>query len=231
MKITKHLHNQVRGNDKMKTLISITVFFIILGVSISDAQFIRAYGIKAGYVKAEQRYNYIPRFSFLAGDSHPIWGFDAGAFVELFDFPNFSLLTEVNYIQKGRTITVWATAVDKNSSQGYIDLGQREEKQRFDYISIPVLAKLRIDGPTLTPFITAGPSFEYLISFPSSDMYDKFKKSEFAFVFSAGVELSLGVTPKLSVECRYSLPLTNSYKNENVTIDNRILEFLLGVAF
>jgi hypothetical protein len=117
------------------------------------------------------------------------------------------------------------------SPLGYADLGNEDIKYRFNYISVPILAKLRIDGPTLTPFVAAGPSFEYLTSFPSSDVYNKFNKTEFDLIFSAGVELPLGLTPKLSVECRYCLGLTNTYKNENVTVDNRILQFLFGVAF
>ncbi len=212
----------------MKVFVALMVFFIVHGISISDAQqLIRAYGLQAGYVKAEQRWDYTQQSGLNASGIGPIWGFDAGAFAEFFHFPNFSLLTEVNYTQKGRTLTVMGTEI-ANNPQGYIDVGPQEIKQRFEYISIPVLAKLRIDVPTLAPFIAAGPSFEYLISSPYSDV---FNKAEFGLMFSAGVEFFLGVTPKLLAECRYSLSLTNTYKNEFVTVDNRVLEFLLGVAF
>jgi hypothetical protein len=214
----------------MKTIVWLTLFSVLLTISTSDAQLVRNYGLKAGYVKAEQRWNYTQQSGVHASGINPIWGLDAGAFVEFFGFPFFSLSSEVHFIQKGRTLTVIHMETADNP-QGYIDLGMEDVKERFEYISIPILAKLRLDGPTITPFIAAGPSFEYLLSFPSSVVYDKFNKTEFAFMFSAGVELSLGLTSKLMAECRYSLGLTNMYKNEFVAVDNRVLVFLVGVAF
>lgn len=214
----------------MKTYIAIMIFLMSLCISTSNAQSIRAYGIKVGYVKAEQRWNYTPQSGLDGSWIKPIWGLAAGAFVEFFNDPNFSLLTEVHYLQKGRSLSV-VTTERADNGLGFIEAGQQEVKQRFEYISIPVLARLCIDGQTLVPFVAAGPSFEYLTSYPASPTYDRFNKTELALVFSAGVELSVGITPKLLAECRYNLGLTNTYKNEFVAVDNRVLEFLLGVAF
>lgn len=214
----------------MKTLVPAILFFMVLDTSTSDAQILRTFGLNVGYVKAEQRWNYSPQTGLDASWISPIWGLDAGVFAEFFDFPNFSLVAAIHYIQKGRTLTLDAVA-PANNEQGYIVLGEQEIKQRFEYISIPVLAKLRVDRTTLSPFLSVGPSIEYLISFPPSDVYSKFNKTEFALTFGAGFELSLGLVPKLLAECRYSLSLTDTYKNDFVTIDNRVLEFLLGVAF
>jgi hypothetical protein len=214
----------------MKIKITFFVFFLILGISISDAQFIHTYGLKAGYVKAEMRSTYAPQTGLDASWISPIEGFDAGVFVECFDLPCFSLLAEAHYIQKGRTWTLKASAL-ANNEHGYIDLGLQETKERVSYISFPVLAKLRIEGSTVTPFLTAGSSFEYAISFPASNFFTSFNKAEVDFICSAGLEISFGAAAKVSIECRYSQSLTNAYKNEFVTVDNQALEILLGLHF
>ncbi len=205
-------------------------FFTVINTSSSNAQLIRTYGFKAGFIKAEQQWDYSPQSGIHASGIGLIWGFDGGAFIELFNFQNFSLLTELHYIQKGRTVTVIATAAADNP-QGYIDLGPEEIKQRFEYISIPVLAKLRIENDMVTPYIALGPRLEYLVAHPPSPVYDKFNKIELAVTGAAGVELYFGFTPKFLFEVNYSLDLTNSYKNENVTVNNRSISFLFGAEF
>lgn len=214
----------------MKTFFSLIVLIVILNISPVDAQLLRAYSLKIGCDKAELRTDYS---SQIGGNSYKetIWGLDAGAFVEFFNYPNFSLLTEIYYIQKGRTIIIQGTMIDRNNPNGYIDVGPEEIKERFEYISIPILAKFRVNRKTITPYVAGGPSIEYLINFPGSDVYKKFNKVELAVKAVFGIELSFYSMPTFLLECRYNYSITDTYKNEFVTYRSRALELLLGVAF
>ena len=214
----------------MKALIVLIAFCVILNTSTSQARLLRAYGLKAGFIKAEQRWHYSPQSGIDASGISPVWGFDAGGFVEFFNFPNFSLLTELRYVQRGRTVTVNVVRV-ADTPQGYIDLGLQEIKQRFEYISIPVLVKIHFDNEKVTPYVTLGTRFEYLISYPPSPVYDRLDKFELAAFVAAGMEVNFGFTPKLLFEFNYSQSITNSFKNEFVTVNNRSLSFLLGLEF
>jgi len=211
-------------------LILLMAFYVILNTSIAQAQILRAYGLKAGFILAEQRWHYSPQSGIDASGIGPVWGFDTGGFVEFFNFPNFSLLTELRYLQRGRTVTVNGVKV-ADTPQGYIDLGQQEIQQRFEYISIPVLVKIRFGNERVTPYVALGPRLEYLISYPSSSVYDQFNKFELAASVAAGTAINFGIKPRLLCEFHYSQSINNSFKNEFVTVNNRSLSFLIGLEF
>jgi hypothetical protein len=214
----------------MKIKLIFIVLSIVLLNSILQAQLLKSYGLKVGFNNAEQNWSYSSQSGFDDTGIGPLWGFNFGVFVEPFSYQNFSLITEISYIQKGRTLT-FNKIIRSADGQSYIDVGKNETKHRFDYLSIPILAKIKINGKVLTPFVTLGPSLEYLISYPSSDTYDNFNKTEIALKFSGGLEFSFGVGPIFLTEIRYCRSLTNAFKNEILTVDNRVLEFLFGIKF
>jgi hypothetical protein len=214
----------------MKRMRVLSSCIVILIVSSAPAQVFRAYGLKIGAVQAEQRWDYSPQSGVSASGIDPIWGLDAGVSVEFFRFPNFSVLTELHYVQRGRTVTAVATA-PANNPQGYVDLGPVEVSHRLIYFGIPLLAKLRIEGEKVTPYVAFGPRVEYLASYPSLPVYDHFRKTEFSANVVAGFELSLGFIPTLMAEIAYTVSLTNAFRNELVTVKNRSLSYLVGIAF
>jgi hypothetical protein len=213
----------------MRTSVAVLTLFTVITVFSTDAQVLRSYGLKVGCAKAEQQWNYSLQPGLGSGIG-PIWGFNAGVFIEFFNHRYLSVLAELNYIQKGRTISFIATA-PSNDPRGYSDLGLIELKQIFEYISIPVLVKFRVDGTTFTPYIAGGPSLEYLISYPAidADVYKKFNKIEFALKAVVGLELYFSKRIFL-LECRYNYSVTDTYKNEFVTVKSRAMEILFGVA-
>lgn len=214
----------------MKNILVIITLILTLTVTIAQAQFLRAYGIKAGVVRAEQKWDYSPQTGLDASGINPIWGVDAGVFAEFFDCKNFSLLTELHYVQKGSTYTITGTEPADNA-QGYIETGKEDIKERCNYLSIPVMAKLRLETGKITPYIAVGPRLEFLISHPSSAVFDQLKKAEVAATASAGLEVDAGFTPHLLCEVSYTLGLTDSFKNDYLTVKNRSLSLLIGVQF
>jgi hypothetical protein len=214
----------------MKKLFSITALTLLIAASSANGQVLFGFGLKGGAVRAEQSWEYTP--SWLAENSYKssIWGFDIGAYTGLVSISDFTLQVEIHYTQKGKTTTVIETILADNP-QGYIDLGPREIKSRFHYLSMPVLIKFSPDLWVVRPFIAAGPSLEYLVSHPQSPTYDQFNRAEIAGTISVGAELSLGFIHALSGEVRYTQELTNSFQNESVTVKTSTLAFLLGVSF
>jgi hypothetical protein len=213
----------------MKAFLARIVFFVILGISISNAQLIRTFGFNVGYAHAKQNWNYSAQLESDPHNTGTISGISGGAFVEFLDIPYFSLLTKVQYIQKGRTISVMGTMVSSTNPNGYIETGMMDIKYRLNYISVPILAKLRIETLMCVPYLAIGPRLEYLVSYPSSVVYDDFKKMEVTGTVAIGVELSLGFFPRLLLEANYNTSLMNSYNKGSLIVSDNSMEILCGV--
>jgi opacity protein-like surface antigen len=210
-------------------LLTIASFFAVVLTPSANSQHLLPFGLKLGPVSAQQNWDYTPESGISNASISSIWGIDVGLTTELLDAQFFILQIELHYVQKGRTITITET-VPANNPQGYIDIGQSDIKQRFNYLSIPLLAKLSIPFGAARPFICVGPSFEYLISYPSSPVYDQFRKTEIGATVSAGADFSTSFGFTISPEIRYARGLTQSFKNGNVTVTTQALAFLLGIS-
>lgn len=219
----------------MKPIAAIILLVSVLNASSASAQLLHAYGFKIGPTAAEQRFQYSSNYPYYLPDPNlptkRLWGLEAGIFVEFLNLPYFTVVSELNYSQKGRIVTVDAVAIDHNSPSGYVDLGPQDQTLRFHYVSFPILAKFRFQTRTITPFVTFGPRFEYLVSHPSSPVYDRFNKWEIAASLSGGIEADLGNVLEILLEIVYCPSLTNAYTNEFVTVNNRVIGFLVGVSF
>jgi len=149
-------------------------------------------------------------------------GFCAGIFLELVDVPFFSILTEVQYTQKG-------SKRETGSYLGDMSLG---------YITIPVLAKLTMKGNSFNPYLFAGPRIDILVSDDYTDIESKtpgeigIPKFE-SSVFGADVGLGLETTAlnplKLLFEFRYNFDFTNSLEAPFKS-KSRSFGFLIGVG-
>jgi hypothetical protein len=121
------------------------------------------------------------------------------------------------------------TMVSSTNPNGYIETGMMDIKYRLNYISVPILAKLRIETPMFVPYLAIGPRLEYLVSYPSSVVYDDFKKMEVTGTVAIGVELSLGFFPRLLLEANYNTSLMNSYNKGSLIVSDNSMEILCGV--
>lgn len=212
----------------MKRIQIIISILLIILVESNYTQIIKSYGLKLGASNSEQVWNSSIGLDYSYISS--IWGYDFSGYVEFLDIPYVSIISEIHYIQKGRTITINGTIVDPNSPYGYRDIGLQKTKQIFNYLSIPILAKFRYENSFIIPYLTIGPSFDFLISYPESELYNKFNKSELGIKVSAGINIPYKLLSILIMELGYNQSITNTYKNENVTIHNRGYSFSIGVT-
>jgi opacity protein-like surface antigen len=212
---------------KMKKIILIAAIGLLY--YSSEAQLIRGYGIKAGTVGAGQDWTYA---GFLSGsmDTKTRWGIDAGGYVEWLDIPFVSFLTECHYIQKGFKISIPVTTLAFPEGTG-------EYQERFpqmNYVSIPIMAKVRMSMPLFTPYIIGGIHYDILLS-TSGDGFDEVIKNtknyDTGVTIGAGVESN--VLPKITVglEFRYSPSVMDIYSTDNLKVRNHSVEVLGYVGF
>ena len=132
----------------------------------------------------------------------------------------FYIQPEVSLVAKGVDFELVERSVDYGfgniiKQSGYIDY-------LVNYYEIPINLLAKFDVAGFTPFLFAGPSFNFFsaaketyIGFygdPEGEAADKFKKFDFAINFGGGIELPLSNSIGLFVNARYSLGLTNIYE-------------------
>ncbi len=112
----------------------------------------------------------------------------------------------------------------------------------FDYIHIPVLAKVKLasDGE-VKPIIFAGPAFGYLVRarqkyyengtlMDDEDVMEFLKKPNISAVFGGGVEIILEKL-LLILEVRYDLGLVNVLDDPDDSVNTNALMIMAGLGF
>jgi hypothetical protein len=206
----------------MRNRTVITVLGIVFSLTLTHAQLIRGYGFKIGAVAANQTW-YHTNVPDLATDSR--WGFTASGFVEVLDVPIFSIIAEAQYTQKGMQFSPQATV--------FYGLPQPDTfRPRVDYLSVPLLAKVRISSPVFEPYFIAGPRLDFLLS-RNSDGFDPAIDSfvNFEYGGTAGLGVEIGTLPPIHIlaEFRYNASMKDAFNNGSFKITNRSFDFMLGV--
>lgn len=209
----------------MRTILLILACGFIYSTSIS--QHIRSYGIKAGYASASQNWDYGNLGVHLPLEHRP--AVSVGAYVEWLDLPVVSLSTEIFYCRKGMKMSIPITTETQPDGTG--------EYYYFtpynDYLSIPVLAKARLSGTVISPYIIAGPRADFLLStsdYGSGFLSNDFKSVNFGMTLGAGTEFNVGGPAMFGVEFRYNPNLTATYSNRGLTVKNNTFELLAFVG-
>ena len=202
--------------------IFICIFLITLFSQSSESQTIKAYGLKIGAVSATQSFNYTTNFSLSTANR---WGIDVGGSVELLPTRYFSLLTEIHFIQKGFSFSSELSTPTHPEGTGIFVI----IKPRLDYLSIPILAKIRFENDGITPYLIAGPRFDFLLG--EYDTPVKYTSSDFGATFGGGFEWSAISVPIIIVEGRFSPSFTYVFQNQNVAVKNNSFEILIGAMF
>ena len=215
----------------MKKIFIATIILLVIGFYESDSQLIRSYGVKIGITSAGQDWNYS---SFLSGittiyDKYRT-GLDVGGYVEWFTIPVFSVLTEVHYIQKGCKDEFPVPAIE-----GPVGSGETVTfSPRIDYLSFPLLAKIRFDTPILTIYGVAGYRLDFLIAKKvdvSGAVFDDLKSTDYGPTIGCGINVPIVFGYCLGGEFRYSFSSQNIFSNQVLTVKNKSMEFLLTVGF
>ena len=211
----------------MKTKISLILVFVICSSIQAEAQLVRSVGVKIGAAVAGQEWHYtMPDIHF--ADQYR-WGYSFGGYIEWLNISTFSLLTEVHYIQKG-----FKQEFDKTDVVGN-DIGSFYMLPQIDYLSIPILVKIRYEMSSFSPYLFIGPRYDYRLRTKPDGFglgLEKLKNSDFGITVGGGFEFSNISSLKIGTEFRYSPGLQDIYSNQNgLRIQNRSVEMLLTIGY
>lgn len=172
----------------MKKLL-LPIFCIFLIASSIQAQFLKNIGFKVGGTVSQHKNEYnlgsSPQFPA------PRIGLNAGIFGEFFQHPVFSLVGEINYIQRGARQEVFLTDIAHPDGTGE----KMELEIDNDLLSISILAKARLESPICSPYIYIGPKadFELKRSVVSKAVFneDLYSTTRFGYKIGVGTEAVL----------------------------------------
>ena len=214
----------------MKYMTFITVAIFTLISSRADSQLIRSYGAKIGITEASQDWKYTGTFSGLNIFDKSRTGLDIGGYVEWFNLAVFSIITEAHYIQKGCKDEFEVTTVEMPDGTGETKLFT----PRIDYMSFPVLAKIRFDTPILALYGIGGYRIDILVgknSYASGAVFDDLKSTDQGPTIGFGIDVPITSRNYIGGEFRYSFSSQEIFSNQNVTVKNKSMEFLFTVGF
>lgn len=212
------------------------VLLLILLPEFLLAQSIKNNGIKLGYTSSgiygtfsENTYNLTSRRNC----------YHAALFIEYCNYSFFSLVSQIEYAQKG---FIEKQAETDETGQFIQDV---KANTRLDYVSIPLFVKIKYSKIKLNPYVIFGPRFDYLVNRRNGIF--KFSKIDFNSQFADylninksvfGSSIGMGFNlPKISLfesflELRYNHDFTDSFFiNEENTVRNNSFDLWLGISF
>ena len=209
----------------MKVFVKSLLILAFVVSSTAYTQLLRGFGIKGGATMANQTWEYVSIPDLTTNER---WGITGSAFVELLNLPYLSLLVETQYTQKGMTFSATVATAQNPDGTGQIIT----KRPRIDYLSIPILAKMRLTTPVVTPYLIAGPRCDFLLTRHGEGfqaVIDDFKSSELGATFGAGAELEVALLFEVLIEFRYNANFEDAYKTSFLRVRNHTLDFMLGV--
>lgn len=207
------------------------VVALIIFISSSQAQIIRGYGLKVGATISNQEWEY-SKESGLSGSSFDTdnrFGFNIGIFSEFLNIPFVSIVTELNYIQKGMKKELPVTTVTQPDGTGEFVTWDT----RVDYINISAFGKLRFNVGLFSPYILLGPKIDFEIkktnSLGSVNVVEEgFNKNRFGFKVGIGTEINL-LSFTLLAEILYDADFNELYENKNLKVNSNSFNFRVGI--
>lgn len=203
------------------------LFFVISSISFS--QNISGYGVKVGLTSSKFRWDYTTQsgFSSLSFESDRKPGINIGLFAEFFDFPYFSLSTELNYISKGFQKELIATSSECPCTGNKILW-----KVSLNYINFSLLAKPKIAIDIFTPYILLGPRVDIEVGKSAEndnpENYKEYLKERLGLKLGFGTEVKLFGVNLLS-EFIWNIDFKNIYSNEYVGVKTNSYDIRIGI--
>ena len=198
------------------------IIIFLLIINVIQAQTINSYGLKVGVVGAKQEWNYT-NFSTMLFDETKL-GMILGGYIEWFDIKTLSIITELNYIQKGAT----QKTVSMDASGNF--LGEVKSSLNLDYLSIPILLKLRTELSKTTFFGIFGTSIDLLVNksqeYLGSSILNEINTKEFSFTYGIGFMRNFNKYD-IGLEFRNSRALDSAYSTDLLKIDNSTIDISL----
>lgn len=200
------------------------VLFLALMIitGFNYAQLIRGYGIKVGTTISKQDWEFggsLPNKDFQKT------GFNAGVFAEFLNVPFVSIVTELNYVQKGLKSDLPVTTATNPDGTG------EKLEGSINYFNITALGKLRYNLGILNPYIAAGPKMDFELNRNSTlkDMQD-IKKNRFGVKVGLGTEIVLP-SFNLLAEFIYDTDFSELTDTQGLKIKTRSYDLRIGISF
>jgi len=212
-----------------------TLFLLFLTLATfsypTNAQLLKGYGVKLALTSATQSFAYSNTpFPVSGPDIKRRLGFGVAAYAEWFNNPIFSVLSQVEYIQRGIGEKITVTG-----EQGPTPIGTEVRDKRLDYLSILIPAKATLAPGIVSPYIFAGPRADFLLGyhdefFVRQSIYQDFKKTMLGGSFGAGVEITGPLPNAVSLEFLYNIDFSNSYDTSLLKIRNSAYDIWVGIG-
>ena len=193
-----------------------------------DAQLLRGYGLKAGLTSANEAYHLgsLPQF-----ETKRRVGFCIAAYAEWLNLSALSVVTQLEYTQRG---VGWELKTLRVGPRGFEQISSQVSYARVDFISLPILIKLRLPVGSIQPFLLAGPRIDHLLGYTSADWslidpYSSFDQNVLGGSVGGGVESVELLPVDVVMEFRYNHDFVNSYENPVLTVRKNAFDFWLGV--
>jgi len=184
---------------------------LFLLVALAGGFTIQAQGIDFG-IKAGANFS---NFTSDDIDTDGITSFHAGVVLELNLVPMFSVQAEGLYSSMGAEAK-YSETVGGAVVQGVRDLN-------FDYISVPVMAKVYVIPDFVS--VMAGPQFSFLVD----EAEEAWETKSFDMGITGGVEVKL--IAGLFAQARYTAGLSNISDEDNIDVKNSALQLSVGYTF
>lgn len=206
------------------------IIVIILGLySTAQAQFLKNIGIKIGGTVSQQKHEYNYTGTFRNYDPDSKTGFNVGIFGEVLSTPVFSLIGEINYVEKGFQEKLYFAQPQNPNGEGTSTL----RKMNLNYLNFSALAKVRLQSSIFTPYVLFGPKVDIELNKSCNYSYEPemsdFKKIRFGFKAGIGTGVLLfGIN--FLAEVMYDKDLGYLYETKTLRISTSAIDFRAGVS-
>lgn len=208
----------------MKKLI-FALFLLFLSAASLQAQIIKNIGFKAGGTISQHKNEYSigssPQFPA------PRIRVNAGIFGEFFNHPVFSMIGEINYVEKGARTEVFLTDVQHPDGTGekmYLNIDN-------DLLNFSILAKARLESAICSPYIYIGPKIDFELNrneisktFYADNLYNT---TRFGYKIGIGTEAVLFGIHFLT-EVVYDQDFGNLFDSPAIKVSTNTIEFKAG---
>ncbi len=201
---------------------------LVTFISTSQAQFVRGYGLKLGTTVANQDWEYVPSLNVTLSPDNRL-GLNIGFFAELLNNPILSIVTEVNYVQKGMKTDIEKTTVSNPDGTGEFITWDT----RVDYINLSALGKFRVKLGIVSPYVIAGPKIDFEINKvfsldEANSVEENFNKNRIGFKVGIGAEINL-MSLNLIFEFLYDADFNELFENENLKVNSNSIDLRVGL--
>jgi hypothetical protein len=213
----------------MKNSILFVLLFVGL-LSVASAQSPDRYGLRVSYSASGVVFNY--QSSSFSGETDSRLSFNISLVAEWDLQPWLVLGAEPGWARRGykRDITTF-----------FFPFGSMGGSQvQLEYLTLPVLARIKPASWKLAPYLEAGPRLDILLSRTIEDtgagsyeraVFEEYNSITGGVSLGAGLELARFSPVCLSGGYRLNLDIFNSYSDEAITVRNRSSGLWIGLTY